>query len=73
MMTGPIFTIRLIAASLWPMNMVISSTGQQRLLTTRYSMRLWLISKAKKEKNIHPETSDPCRTDLIYFSAIPLD
>lgn len=71
MMAGPIFTIRLIAASLWPMNMVISSTGQQRLLTTRYSMRLWLISKAKKEKNIHPETSVLCRTDLIYFSAIP--
>ena len=65
MMAGPIFTIRLIAASLWPMNMVISSTGQQRLLTTRYSMRLWLISKAKKEKNIHPETSDLCRTDLL--------
>ena len=31
MMAGPIFTVRLIAASLWPMNMVISSTGQQRL------------------------------------------
>ena len=23
------------------------------------------ISKAKKEKNIHPETSDLCRTDLL--------
>ena len=28
------------------------------------------IRKAKKEKNIHPETSVLCRTDLIYFSAI---
>ena len=29
------------------------------------------IAQAKSEKNIHPQNSDLCRTDLIYFSAIP--
>lgn len=30
-----------------------------------------IVEKAKNEKNTHPKNSDLCRTDLIYFSAIP--
>ena len=71
MMAGPIFTIRLIAASLWPMNMVISSTGQQRLLTTRYSMRLWLKQSARQRKRRIYIRRLLIFVVLIYFSAIP--
>lgn len=71
MMAGPIFTIRLIAASLWPMNMVISSTGQQRLLTTRYSMRLWLKQSARQRKRRIYIRRLLIFAVLIYFSAIP--